>query len=150
MPGVRLTAAAVATAALLLIPTRPAAAAGPLLLAPFALGHIIGAVARLAALPLIASAAASEGQPAASYPPTPAYGGGAAGYYAPPNYYAQPPGYGYYPAPQAYYRPAPSYGRPMPRFYGPPGGYYSARTRYSGSYGAHVSYRSGGFGYRRR
>jgi hypothetical protein len=154
--------AAAATAALLCIPAKPAAAAGPLLFAPFALAHVIGAVATLAAV----SAAYGAQQPA----PAPGYGAGPDGYYAPPAYappayaapaYAPPvyaPPAGYYPAPQAYYRPAPrayylpspSYAVPMQRFYQQPRGYYAPRVRYSGSYGAHLSYRSGGVGYRRR
>ena len=151
MPVRKQTALAAATAiALLCMPIQPAAAAGPLLFGPLALGwHVIGAVARLATLPLaVASAAVSGQQPPASYPPTPGYGG-PAGYYAPPNYYPRPPGY-YYPAPQVYYRPALSYARPMSRLYEPPRGYYASPTRYSGSYGSQVSYRSRGVTYRRR
>jgi hypothetical protein len=157
MPGLKqMVFAAAATAALLCLPVTPAAAAGPLLFAPWALGHIIGAGARLATLPLVvASAAASAAQPQAPYPPTPSYYGGPAGYYAPPNYYARPPVYyaqpsGYYPAPQAYYRPTLAYAPPMPRFYAQPRGYYAPRTPYSGSYGAQVFSRSGGIAYRRR
>jgi hypothetical protein len=134
MPAFKQTVfAAAATAALVCLPIRPAAAAGPLFFAPWALGHVIGAGLRLATLPLVvASAAASAGQPQAPYPPTPGYYGVPPSYYT-PNYYAQPPGY--YPAPQAYYRPALAYARPMPQFYAQPRGYYA---------------RSGGFAYRRR
>jgi hypothetical protein len=142
MPGLKQTVfASAATAALVCLPITPAAAAGPLFFAPWALGHVIGVAARLATLPLaLASAAASAGQPLAPYPPTRGYYGAPPGYYAPPNYYARPPGYyarppGYYPAPQAYYRPALAYARPMPQFYAQPRGYYA---------------RSGGFAYRRR
>jgi hypothetical protein len=155
MPALKQTVlAAAATAALLCLPITPAAAAGPLLFAPWVLGHVIGAGMRLAALPLaVASSVASVGQPRA-YPPTPGYYGGAPGNYAPPNYYAQPPvNYGppgYYPAPQAYYRPARAYAPPMSRFYAPTRGYYAPRASYSGSHGAQGSYRSGGFAYRRR
>jgi hypothetical protein len=147
--------AAAATAALLCLPITPAAAANPLLFAPWALGHIIRAGVQLATLPLVlASAAASAEQPTAPYPPAPGYYGGPAGYYAPPNYYARPPADygrppGYYPAPQAYYRPALAYARPMPQYYAQPRGYYAPRTSYFGSYGAHFD-RSGGFAYPRR
>ena len=157
MPGLKQTVfAAAATAALLCLPITPAAAGGPLLFAPWALGHIIRAGAMLATLPLVvASAAASADQPPAPYAPTPGYYGGPAGYYAPPNYYARPPASyarpaGYYPAPQAYYQPALAYARPMQQFYAQPRGYYAPRTPYPGSYGAHVFDRSGGFVYRRR
>jgi hypothetical protein len=134
------TAAAIA---FLGMPIAPAFAAGPLLFAPFILGrHVLGAMARLATLPLIAaSAGASEAPPPASYPPARAY-------YAPPNYYARPGGY--YPTPAVYYAPAVSYARPMPRFYASPRGYYAAPTRYGGVYGAQVFYRSRGNAYRRR
>ena len=145
MPGRKQTALAAATAiALLYMPITPAVAAGPLIFAPLALGqHVLGAIARLATLPLAAaSAAASGGQPPASYPP-------ASGYGRPPGYYAPPSGY-YYPAPQVYERPALSYARPMPRLYEPPRGYYASPTRYSGFYGAQSSFRSRGFAYRRR
>jgi len=145
MPGCKQTAVAATTAiALLCAPITPAAAAGPLIFAPLALGqHVLGALARLATLPLaVASAAASGGQPPASYPPANGYG-------RPPGYYAPPPGY-YYPAPQVYDRPALSYARPMPRLYEPPRGYYASPTRYSGFYGAQSSFRSRGFAYRRR
>jgi hypothetical protein len=158
MPGLKQTAfAAAATAALLCLPITPAAAAGPLLFAPWALGHVILAGARLATLPLVAvSAAASAAQPPAPYPPAPGYYGGPAGYYPPPNYYARPPVYysppaGYYPAPQASYRPAVAYAPPMPQLYSQPRGYYPARMPYSGSYGARVFFhQSAGFAYRRR
>ncbi len=175
MPGRKQTVlAAVAAAALVCLPIRPAAA-GPLLFAPWALVHVIGAAARLASLPLVmASAAASIQQPQAPYPSAPGYYGGPATYYAqsnsyarppayyapPPAYYGQPPGYypqpsPYYAAPQAYYRPALAYARPMPQFYSQPRGFYASRTPYSrtpysGSYGAGGLRRSGGFAYRRR
>jgi hypothetical protein len=157
MPALKQTVvAAAATAVLLCLPLTPAAAAGPLLFAPWALGHVIGAAARLATLPLVvASAAASAVQPQAPYPPSPGYYVGPPGYYAPPNYYARPPVYyaprpGYYPAPQAYYRPALAYAPPMPQVYAQPRGYDASRTSYSGSSGAQAFYRSGGFAYRRR
>jgi hypothetical protein len=132
MPGLKQTIfAAAATAALLCLPVAPAAAAGPLLFAPWVLGHIIRAGVTLATLPLLAASAVSEQQS----PPAGYYGGGQPGYYAPPNYYARPPGYyarppgyytrppGYYRAPQAYSRPALAYARPMPQFYAQARGY---------------------------
>lgn len=153
MPGLKQTVvAAAATAALLCLPVAPAQAAGPLIFAPWALGHIILAGARLATLPLliVASAAAAAEQPPAQYAPTPGYYGGPPGYSAPPpNYYAPPQGY--YPAPQGYYRPAVAYAPPMQQFYGQPRGYYSPRMPYSGSYGARVfSHQPGRSGYRGR
>lgn len=158
MPGLKQTVLVVAaTAALLYLPSRPAAAAGPLLFAPWALGHVIAAAARFAILPRVAaSAAISAAQPAAPYPPNQGYYGGPAGYRAPPSYYAGPPAYyaqppGYYsPGPQAYYRPALAYAPPTLRFYAPPRGYYAPRTPYARSYGAPVFRRAGGFAYRRR
>src|SRR5580704_112502 len=108
MRGLKQTVfAAAATAALLCLAIRPAMAAGPLLFAPWALGHIIRAGVQLATLPLVL---ASAQQPTAPYPPTPGYYGGPAGYYGGPagyyggsaGYYARPPAYysrptGYYP-----------------------------------------------------
>lgn len=140
--------AAVAVAAIACLPIRPAAAAGPLLFAPWALGHIV--------LPLIVASAAASVQPQVPgyYGGAPGYYGGAPGSYAPPNYYYPPasmyyaPSRGYYP--QAYYRPGPGYALPAPRFYSPLRGYYPSRPTYSGPYGGQGSYRSGSFGYRRR
>jgi len=130
MPGLKQTIlAAAATTALLCLPITPAAAAGPLLVAPWVLGHIIRAGVSLATLPLALASAASAQQP----PAPGGYYGGSPGYYAPPNYYARPPGY--YRAPQAYYRPALAYARPMPHFYAQARGYHAS---------------SGGFAYRRR
>jgi hypothetical protein len=144
MPGLKQTFfAAVATAAIVCLPIRAAAAAGPLLFAPWALGHIV--------LPLIVASAVASSQPQAPYPPSPGYYEGAPGYYPPPNYYVRPPTY-YAPSPgypQAYYRPPLSYAPSMPRFYARPRGYYPSRPPYYGSYGGQGSYRSGGFGYRR-
>lgn len=146
--------AAVSVVALSLAPLTPAAAGG--LIVPWILGrHVVAAAVGLATLPFaIASAALFADQPAAPYPPTPEYGGGPSGVYAPPNYYARPPTYyapppAYYAGPQ-YYRPAGSYARSVPRFYEPSRGYYAPRTRYTGAYGAHVPYQSGRFAYRRR
>jgi hypothetical protein len=131
MPGLKQTFfAAAATAGLLCVPSMPAAA-GPLLFAPWVLGHIIRAGVGLATLPLAIASAVSAQQP-----PTPGYYGGQPGsyggqpgYYAPPNYYARPPGYyartpGYYRPPQAYYRPGLAYARPMPQFYAHARGYH--------------------------
>jgi hypothetical protein len=149
--------AAAAAVTLFCLPVAPAVAGGPLLFAPWALGHIIVAGARLATLPLVmASAVASAAQPPAQYPQAPGYYGGPAGNYAPPNYYARPSAYyppppGYYPAPQAYYRPAVAYAPPMPQLYAQPRGYYSTRMPYSGSYGAQgFFHQSGGFAHRGR
>jgi hypothetical protein len=142
-----------AATGLLCLPVTPASAAGPLLFAPWVLGHVIGAGVRLATLPLLAASAASyAGQPQTPYPPSPGYYG-APGYYA--SYYQRPPVYygppqGYYPAPQAYYRPAPAYAPPLPRYYVPTRAYYAPRASYSGFYGAQAYYRSGSFAYRRR
>jgi hypothetical protein len=157
--------AAVGTAALLCIPSGPASAGGPLLLAPWALGHLLRAVTA----PLVVAAAAVS---AASYPydqpgysaPSSYYG---PSYGAPPAYYG-PPGYSgapaYYPAPSyyppaaGYYAPRPSYyaappayygyGRPYGRYYGPRGYDAAPRVRYSGPHGAE-GWR-GGHGYYRR
>jgi len=165
-PAVLAIAGAVALASL---PITPAAAAGPLLFAPWAIGHALGAMARLATLPLVAAA---QFQPPAAYPSGAPYGGPPQGYqpqapaYYPPQqgyypapqpyysapqpYYAAPPAY--YAAPRAYYGAAPGYGYApaAPRFYGPPRGDYAPRARYAGSYAPHAAYRSGGYGYRRR
>jgi hypothetical protein len=137
-------ALAVTFSALLCVPMAPAIAAGPLLLAPWLLGgHILGAVTRLATLPLVAASAASSAPPpAAAYLL-------AGGYYRQPTYYPPPPTY--YSASRAYYPPVISYPYySAPRYYGPPRGYYASVTRYSGSYGAQTSYRSRGYSYRRR
>jgi hypothetical protein len=135
MPGLKQTIfAGIASAAIVCLPIRPAAAVVPLLFAPWALGHIVA--------PLIFASAAAPAPAQVPYPAGPGYYGGAPGYYAPPNYYLRPPGYyapspGYYPRP--YYRPPLSYAPAMPRL-----PYYSP-------YGGQASYRSGGgFGYRRR
>lgn len=144
MPALRQTVfAAVATAAMVCLSIRPAAAAGPLLFAPWALGHIV--------LPLIVASVAASAQAQAPYPPTPGYYGGTPGYYAPPNYYGRPPSY-YAPSPaypQSYYRPPASYAPSMTRYYAQPRGYYPSRAPYYGPHGRQESYRSGGFGYRR-
>ena len=134
MPRLKQTVfAAIATAAFVCLPIRPAAAAGPLLFAPWALGHIVA--------PLVWASAALVAPSPVPYPASPGYYAGAPGYYAPPNYYPRPPPYyapsaGYYPP--AYYRPPLSYTPGMPRL------------PYYGRYGGQASYRSAGFGYRRR
>ena len=144
MPRLKQTLfAAVVTAALVCLPIKPAAAAGPLLFAPWVLGHIV--------LPLVVASAVASAQPQAPYPAGPGYYGGTRGYYAQPNYYVPPPTY-YTPSPgypQAYYRPPLFYAPSMPRSYAQPRGYYPSRPPYYGGYGGRGSYRSGGFGYRR-
>jgi hypothetical protein len=135
--------AAASVAALAFAPITPAAAAG--LFLPWLLGrHLVAAAVGLATLPLAVASSAS--QPAAPYPPAPSYGG-APGYYPRPTYYGAPAPY--YAGPQGYYRPAVSYARSAPR-YEPARGYYPPRSRYTGAHGAHVSYQSGRFAYRRR
>jgi hypothetical protein len=142
--------AAASVAALAFAPITPAAAAG--LFLPWLLGrHLVAAAVGLATLPLAVASSAS--QPAAPYPPAPGYGG-APGYYPRPTYYGAPAPYyarpsAYYAGPQGYYRPAVSYAHSAPR-YEPARGYYPPRSRYTGPYGAHVSYQSGRFAYRRR
>jgi hypothetical protein len=155
MPGLKQTVvAAAAVAALSWLPVTPAAAAGPLLFAPWVLGHALVLGARLATLPLMAAAAAA--QPPAQYGADPGYYGGPAGYSAPPSYYPRPPAYyppppAYYAPPQPYYRPALAYAPPMPQPYMQPRGYYPSRMPYAGSYGARTSFhRPGGFAYRGR
>ena len=159
MSSIKRTVLALAAAALVVLPIAPAAAAGPLLLAPLGLGQVFGALARIATLPLIAAA---QLQPPGVYPQAPAYYPPQQGYYPPQQGY-YPPQQGYYPAPQAYYQPAPAsgYGREYayapayaparPRYYYPaPRGDYAPYARYAGSYAPHFAYRSGGYGYRRR
>jgi len=135
--------AAIATA-LLCVPMAPAMAAGPLLFAPWLLGrHVVGAVTRLATLPLVAASAA-----ASALPPAVAYSA-PGGYYGQSTYYPSPPAY--YGASRAYYPPVVSYPYySAPGYYGPPRGYYAPAPRYSGYYGAQAFYRSRGYSYRRR
>jgi hypothetical protein len=154
-----------AAATLTCLPVRPVEAAGPLLAAPWAVGHLLRAATALATLPLsIAAAAGPAAQSPAPYSAARAYPGGSGGYYAPPAYYptyGYHPAYGYYPRsggyyaapsysypPPAYRRPALAYARPMPTFQQAPRGYYAPGMRYSGVYGAHVFSPSRGFGYR--
>lgn len=133
---------AVASAALVCLSIRPAAAAGPFFV-PWALGHIV--------LPLIVGSVAASAQPQASYAPGPGYYGGAAGGYA-PGYYVRPPAY-YAPSPgyysPGYYRAPLPYARPMTGYYPQRGGYYPSRSPYYAPYGGHASWRSGGFRHRR-
>lgn len=134
--------AGMAVAAVVVMPSAPAVAAGPLFFAPWALSHIVA--------PLIVGAAMSSIQSQASYPAAPGYYGGAAGYYAPPNY-IQPPGYyapsrGYYP--RSYYGPSP-YSQAIPKGYSLQRGVYPPRLPYHAPYGGHEAYRSGGFGHHR-
>ena len=162
MPSIKLVASAVASAALATLPAAPASAAGPLL-APWALGHLIGAAARLATLPLVAASAASAGPAPASYAAAPAYNTAPRPYYsAPPGYYSAP---GYYPRPAYYAAPVPYYAPPRPlpatsfgagpssalpdRFPQPRRGYYAPGMRYSASYGGQVFSRARAFAYRR-
>jgi hypothetical protein len=158
-----------ATATFAFLPLTPAAAAGPLLV-PWAIGHVIGAAARLATLPLVVASAASAGVPG-PYAGAPAYApnyNAVPGSYYPPPYYRQP---GY--APSAYYAaPAPYYAAPVPyyaaprypiaqvyrpatfagswgRYPEPHRGYSAPGMRYAGSHGGQVFGRSRGFSYRR-
>jgi hypothetical protein len=166
MSTLKLSAAAAVTAALVLLTTAPAAVAGPWL-APFVLGHVIGAAARLATLPIIAaSAASSAGQPPPPVTPAPYWAGYAAppvryasaAYYGPPAYYVPPPAYytspvGYYGRPQRYYpasayRTVPPYGGAAPRAEAFPR-YSVASMRYPDSYGRAVFSRSRGLANRR-
>jgi hypothetical protein len=144
MRAVKQIARAATATALLCVPVPPAMAAGPLLFAPWLLGaHVLGAVTRLATLPLVvASAATSAPLPAVAYSPP-------GGYYGQPPYY--PPPSTYYGASRAYYPPVMSHPYySAPGYYGPPRGYYAPATRYSGNYRAQASYRSRGYSYRRR
>jgi hypothetical protein len=155
-----------AAAALTCLPLRPALAGGPLLVAPWAVGHLFRAASALATLPLSIAAAAAQSPPpyyAAPYYAAPAYaanpgGYNPGGYYAPPPYY---PAYNYYPraggyygapaysAPPAAYRPPTfAYARPMPTFQQGPRGYYAPGMRYSGWHGGQVFGASRGFGHR--
>ena len=164
--------AAITTTALLCIPSAPASAGGPLLFAPWALGHLL----RAATLPLFAAAAAVSAAPSYGYgepgygPPqsyyAPSYGAppayyGAPTYYPAPNYYPAPSYYsapGYYPPSIGYYPPRPpyygaprgyyGYARPSVRYYGPRGYDAAPRLRYSGPHGPQGWY--GGHGYYRR
>ncbi|MBV8497201.1 MAG: hypothetical protein JO361_10505 [Gammaproteobacteria bacterium] len=158
MSRIKLTAAG-ALAALGFLSSVPAFAGGPLL-APWALGHVIGAAARLAALPFIV---ASATQPVQGYQAPPAYG--PTGYYAPPSYYPSA-AYSAAPAylpPYAYRGPQGYYLAPMPRHYpgvgyrgayfGAPGrpfsqlhrGYSVPGMRYSASHGGQVFGRTRGY-----
>ena len=149
--------AAVATAALVCLPSAPAAAAGPLLFAPWALGHLLRAVtAPLAVAAAAASASYGYGAPAYSGPPSyygPGYG--ALPTYGPPAYYPAP---SYYPPQSSYYAPSASYyagppayypyGRPYVRYYGSRGYDAPPRLRYAGPHGTQGWH--GGNGYYRR
>lgn len=151
--------AAVGTTALLCISSGPALAAGPLLFAPWALGHLL----RAATVPLVAAAAAASasvpyGAPGYAAPPgyygpgfgaAPAYYGAPA-YFPAPSYYGPPvsyyvPGPSYYSVPPAYY----GYGRAYPRYYGPRGYDAAPRLRYSGPHASQAWHGGGGY-YRRR
>jgi hypothetical protein len=154
MPKLKLTALAAATVTLACLPLTPAVAGVPLL-APWAVGHLVGAAVRLATLPIAITSAASA---AAQQPPVaPGAYYGPIAYYPTPEYYPQrgyyaPPAsyYGgwqhYYSAPSHYARPA--YVEPL-RFQPPHGGYYSPSMRYSASYGRPVFNGSRGIANRR-
>ena len=153
--------AAISAILLICIPSVPASAAGPLLFAPWALGHLFRA-----ALPYIAgtaAASASYGERIASYPQVrgyypPSYASQPPAYYAPRAYTPAPTYYGpsmssfaavprYYPAP-SYYGTSVAYERAYPRYL--PRGYDAAPgMRYSAAHGAQVRYRGTGY-YRRR
>jgi hypothetical protein len=145
--------AAAATTVLACAPLTPAAAAGPLLAAPWAVGHLFRAATALATLPLVVASGAAP-QPAAPY------FAARGSYYAPPAYYSPygyyPPAGAYYPPPAHYY-PAPAY-RPAAYPYAGPlrgfqqsaRGYYAPGMRYSEAYGGRVFSPSRGFSYRRR
>jgi hypothetical protein len=163
MLKLKLTAAAAVATTLASLPAAPPAVAGPWL-APWALGHVIGAAARLATLPIvIASAASSATQPPPPVTPAP-YSMGYApppfappGYYGSPAYYAPPPTYYsgpvFYPGGGQRYYSTSAYRMPVPYL----GGvrmpesfqrYSVAGMRYSGAYGEGFS-RSRGFAHRR-
>jgi hypothetical protein len=130
-----------ATAVLVTMPAQPAAAAGPLFIAPWALGHIV--------LPLIAAATAAS-QPA-PYGPGPANYSGAAGIYPSGSYYGRPPVY--YGPPlryPSYYRPARQNLSGTVPFYSPPRSYYQSRPTYYGVHGGQGYSRGGSYSYRRR
>ena len=145
MPGLKQTVfAAVAAGVIVCLPVTPANAAGPLLLAPWAVGHIV--------LPLIAASVAASARAQAPYAPGPGYNGDAPGYYATPNYYQRPPAYsepfpGY--RSEAYYRPQLSGAMAMTGPYSPRSGYYPRRAPYYVPHGGHASYRPGHIAYRR-
>jgi hypothetical protein len=165
MRTMKRTALAAVTVTLACVPLTPAAAAGPLLL-PWAVGHVIGAAARLATLPLAVASAASASAPPA-YAAGPAYAAASGyntvpgAYYASPGYYRQPGGYArYYAAPAPYYF-APRYSAAAPiyrsaafsgpwaRFPDSRRGYSAPGMRYAGAYGGQHFGRSRGFSYRR-
>lgn len=154
--------AAISAIPLLCIVSAPASAAGPLLLAPWVVGHLLHA-----ALPYLAgtvAASASYGGNAVNYPPErnyyqPGYGYQPPAYYAPGAYHPTPTQYGppmssyavvprYYAAVPSYYGASAAYGRPYVHFMSH--GYDAAPgMRYSAVHGAQVRYRGTGY-YRRR
>ena len=170
MPKLKLAAAAALAIPLGSLLAAPAAVADPWR-APWVIGHVVGAAARLATLPLIAvsaaaSAVADAAPPEASGhyapPPGPYVSGG---YYGPPGYYPPPPAYyppppayyaapvGYYGGPQRYY-PTSAYRMPTPHLGGGPvpeafNRYYAAGMRYSGSHGGQGFSPSRGFAHHR-
>ena len=156
MPRLKLTNVAAVAVVLAWLPAAPALA-GPWL-APWAVGHVIGAALRLATLPLISARQPPPATPAPYWtgPAAPPVRDPPAGYYGPPAYYAPPPAYnippvGYYGSPQRYYPPLANripYLRsmPLPATFAR---YSAAGMRYSGRHGGALFNRSRGFAYRR-
>jgi hypothetical protein len=167
MAKLKLTAVAAIAASLPWLTAAPAAVAGPWLV-PWAVGHVIGAAARLATLPIMAAAAASSaGAPPPPVTPAPYWADApppvrypSPGYYGPPSYYAPPVAYyappqgynappvTYYGSPQHYY-PVSAYRSPLPYLagvplHGPLPRYSVGGMRYSGPYGGSVFSRSRG------
>jgi len=80
MSALKQTAVIATAGTLLCLPMTSALAAGPLLFAPWLLGgHVLGGLARLAAVPLVAASALSAPPPATAYSPP-------SGYYGQPSY----------------------------------------------------------------
>ena len=131
--------AALAVTTLACLPLRPALAGGPLLAAPWAIGHVVRAVTALA---LVASAVAPVVAPQPAYAAPPPYYPNPDPYYAPQTYsvpQAYYP-YGYYARPPAVFVPPPyrgwgEYNRPPPSFQQGARGYYPPGLRYAGGHG---------------
>ena len=138
--------AALAVTTLACLPLRPALAGGPLLAAPWAIGHVVrGAVTALA---IVASAVAPVVAPQPAYAAPAPYYPNPGPYYAPQNYYVPqayyppqtyyPPGY-YARPPTAFagagYRGGGEYNRPGPSFQQGARGYYPPGLRYAGGHG---------------
>lgn len=144
MPKLKLTAVAALATFLASLATAPAAVAGPWL-APLLLGHVIGAAARAATLPMAVASATLGPPPATPAPYWPGYAAPpvpARGYYAQqPAYYA-PPGH-YYGGPRPYYPPSP-YRNPAPY-----GRAMASGIHYPAAYGRAGFGQARGFAYRR-